>query len=77
MRTYFLGSGVIMAFIFLLFAAFAVQMFGLEKTSYLATLLFAAAVMKGGAYAMLSFGAVAVHVLKRVWKRELILEPDD
>jgi hypothetical protein len=77
MRGYFFGSGVIMAFLFLLLAAVVIHWIGLEWTSYIATLVFAAGVMAGGAYGFILFGALAVHVVRRLITRQPVMDYED
>ena len=75
--TYFIGSGVIMAFVFLMLASALILFAGVDRTSYLATLFIAAGVMAGGAYAIVLFGGAIVHVLKRILNRQPIMEIED
>ena len=77
LRAYFFGSGVIMAFIFLCLAAVIMSIFGLSATSYALTLVVGAAVLAGGTYAIIYFGAVILHILRRVLNRHLIMEIED
>ena len=77
LRTYFFGSGIIMAFVFLMLAAFVISLFGLALTSYVVTLVFAAGVMAGGAYAIIFFGGVIVHVVRKALARQPIWEVED
>jgi hypothetical protein len=77
LRAYFLGSGVIMAFLFLLLAEGVIQFLGIETTGYLATLVFAAIVMAGGTYAIIYFCAVGVHIVRRLLNKQPIMEIED
>ena len=77
MRTYFLGSGVIMALLFLLIAAFVIRWLGVEQTSYLATLVFGAAVLAGGVYGIIFLSAVIVHIVRRIANRQPVMEIED
>ena len=77
LRTYFFGSGIIMAFVFLMLAAFVISLFGVASTSYVTTLIFAAGVMAGGAYAIIFLGAVLVHVVRKALARQPIWEAED
>ncbi len=77
LRAYFFGSGVIMAFIFLCLAAAIMSIFGLKATSYAVTLVLAAAVLAGGTYAIIYFGAVILHIIRRVLNRQPIMEIED
>ncbi|HEX6783499.1 MAG TPA: hypothetical protein VF098_02440 [Sphingomicrobium sp.] len=74
---YLFGSGVLMAAVLLCFAAAIVSMFGLSPTSYVVTIILTAAVMAGGAYALIYFGALALHIGRRAWKRQPIMEVED
>ncbi|WP_033966868.1 hypothetical protein [Sphingomonas sp. TF3] len=77
LRAYFIGSGIIMAFLFLLLAEGVIRFFGVEATNYLATLVFAAMVMAGGTYAIIYFSAVVVHVARRRLNKQPIMETED
>ena len=77
LRVYFFGSGVIMAFVFLMLALAVISLFGVDRTSYVGTLIFAAVVMAGGAYAIIFFGAVGVHVARKALARQPIWEVKD
>ena len=74
---YFVGSGVLMAAVFLCFAAAIVSLFGLSQTSYVVTIILTAVVLAGGAYAIIYFGALALHIGRRVSKGQPIMEIDD
>ncbi len=77
LRSYFLGSGVIMAFLLLIAASLAMRFFGVEQTGYTATLVFAAAVMAGGLYGIIFFAGLIVHIAKRVVNRQPIMDAED
>ena len=77
LRAYFLGSGVIMAFLFLIAASLVIRVLGVEQTSFAATLVFGAAAMAGGVYAIIFFAAVVVHIAKRVISRQPIMDAED
>jgi len=77
LRAYFFGSGILMAAIFLCLAAGIISMFGLQTTTYAVTLILTAAVLAGGTYAIIYFGAVILHVIRRVWNRQPIMEIED
>ena len=74
---YFFGSGVLMAAVFLFFAAAVVSLFGLSPTSYVVTIILGAGVLAGGTYALIYFSGLALHIAKRVWKRQPIMEIED
>ena len=77
LRAYFFGSGVLMAAVFLCLAAVVISMFGLKLTSYAATLVLTAAILAGGTYAFIYFGAVIVHILRRLMNRQPIMKIED
>ena len=77
MRAYFFGSGVIMAFLFLILAAVVIRMIGIEWTSYVATLVFAAGVMAGGIYGIVLLTSIFVYAAKRLVVRQPIMEIED
>ena len=74
---YFLGSGVVMAIVFLFFAAAIVSLFGLSPTSYVVTIILAAGVLAGGTYAIIYFATLALHIGRRIWRRQPIMEIED
>ena len=77
LRGYFLGSGVVMAFLYLLVAAFVIWLLGIEMTHYVATLMMAAGVMLGGTYAIVMFVWLAAHIARRLVNRQPIGEIED
>jgi nitrate reductase gamma subunit len=77
LRAYFFGSGILMAAVFLCMAAFVMSWLGVEKTSYAATLVLAAAVLAGGTYGIIFFAGVLIHIARRVLKRQPIMEIED
>ncbi len=77
LRSYFFGSGVIMAALYLIFAAFFVQIFGLELTRYWSTLMLAAGVMLGGTYAIVMFLWLGARLLARLKNGQPIMEVED
>ncbi len=77
LRGYFLGSGVILAILYLILAAFLIKLFGVEVTQYAATLMLAAGVMLGGTYALVMFVWLAVHITRRWFNRQPIMEIED
>ncbi len=77
MRSYFLGSGVVLAFVYLLLGAFLVRLFGVEVTQFWSTVGMAAGVLLGGTYALIMLIAVAIHITRRVLARHPIMDPDD
>jgi hypothetical protein len=77
MRVYFLGSGVIIAFFYLVIAAFLIRIIGIELTEYASTLMLAAGVMLGGTYAVLMLGYLLADLIRRFWKRQPLMEIED
>ena len=77
LRAYFFGSGILMAAVYLCVAAFVMSWLGVEKTSYAATLVLAAAVLAGGTYGIILFAGVVIHITRRVLKRQAIMEIED
>jgi hypothetical protein len=77
LRVYFFGSGIIMAFLFLILAAVLLRLIGFDQTSHVATLVFVAAVMAGGTYGIILFGALVVHIARRVMNRQPTMEIED
>lgn len=77
LRGNFFGSGVIMAALYLIFAAFLVQIFGLELTRYWSTLMLAAGVMLGGTYAIVMFLWLGVRLLARLKNGQPLIEVED
>jgi hypothetical protein len=77
LRAYFFGSGILMAAIYLCLAAAIMAMFGFRATSYAVTLVLAAAALAGGTFAIIHFAGVILHVARRLWNREPIMEIED
>jgi len=77
LRGYFLGSGVVLAFLYLLAAAFLVHLFGVEVTRYWSTVAMAAGVMLGGTYGFLLFGWLGAQIVKWLIQRRPIIDPDE
>jgi hypothetical protein len=66
---YFLGSGVVVAFLYLILATFLVHMVGIEITQYWSTVMIAAGVMLGGTYVVVMAVWLGAGLLAR-WKRK-------
>ena len=77
MRGYFFGSGVILAILYLILAAFLVRIFGVELTQYASTLMLAAGVMLGGTYALVMLVWLIAHVAHRIATRQPVMEIED
>ncbi|KXU29168.1 hypothetical protein A0J57_24835 [Sphingobium sp. 22B] len=77
MRGYFFGSGIILAFLYLIAAAFLIRFFGVELTRYWSTMMIAAGVLLGGTYAVVMFLWIGGHVVRRLTNRQPIMDTDD
>ncbi len=77
LRGYFFGSGIILAFLYILVAAFIVRLVGVELTRFWSTVLIAAAVLLGGSYGIVLFSSVGIHLVRRLLKRQPIMEIED
>jgi hypothetical protein len=77
MRGYFFGSGVVLAILYLIAAAFLVRVFGVELTEYWATVMVAAGVLLGGTYAIVMALWLGAHVVRRLTKRQPIMDIED
>jgi hypothetical protein len=67
----------VLAFLYLIVAAFLMRLMGIEMTHYVATLMMAAGVMLGGTYAIVMFVWLAAHVVKRLVDRQPLGEIED
>lgn len=77
MRGYFLGSGVVLAFLYLLAAVGLIQIVGLEVTRYWSTVAMAAGVMLAGTYGVVMLVWLGARVVKRLIQRRPIVDADD
>jgi hypothetical protein len=77
LRGYFLGSGIILAFLYILAAAFIVRLVGLELTRFWSTVLIAAAVLLGGSYGIILFSFTGIHIVRRLLNRQPIMDAED
>jgi hypothetical protein len=77
MRGYFLGSGIILAFLYILAAAFVVSVLGVELTRFWSTVLMAAAVLLGGSYGIILFSSIGIHAFRRLLNRQPIMDAED
>ena len=77
MRGYFLGSGIILAFLYILAAAFLVRLVGVELTQFWSTVLIAAAVLLGGSYGIILFSCTGIHIVRRLLSRQPIMDAED
>lgn len=77
MRGYFLGSGVVLAFLYLLVAAFLVRIFGIEATRYWSTVMMAALVMLAGTYGLVMLVWLGFHIARRLIQGRPVMDADD
>lgn len=77
LRGHFFGSGVILAFLYLIAAAFLIRVFGVELTRYWSTVMIGAGVLLGGTYAVFMFVWVGGHIVRRLINRQPIGEIED
>jgi polyferredoxin len=77
LRGYFFGSGIILAFLYILVAAFIVRLVGVELTRFWSTALIVAAVLLGGSYGIALFSSIGIHIVRRLLKRQPIMDAED
>lgn len=77
LRGYFFGSGIILAFLYLIAAAFIIRVFGVELTRYWSTIMMGAGVLLGGTYAIVMFLWAGGHIVRRLINRQPICEIED
>jgi hypothetical protein len=77
MLGYFLGSGVVLAFLYILAAALVVRLIGIEVTRFWSTIAMAAGVMLGGTYGFIMFIALGIHICRRLIQSRPIVDRDD
>jgi len=77
LRGYFFGSGIILAFLYILVAAFIVRLVGVELTRFWSTALIVAAVLLGGSYGIALFSSIGIHIVRRLLKRQPIIDAED
>jgi hypothetical protein len=77
LRGYFFGSGIILAFLYILVAAFIVRLVGVELTRFWSTALIVAAVLLGGSYGIVLFSSIGIHIVRRLLKRQPIMDAED
>lgn len=77
LRGYFFGSGIILAFLYILVAAFIVRLVGVELTRFWSTALIVAAVLLGGSYGIVLFSSIGMHIVRRLLKRQPIMDAED
>ncbi|MBP2515487.1 hypothetical protein [Sphingomonas sp. PvP018] len=77
LRGYYFGSGIILALLFILVAAFIVRLVGVELTRFWSTALIVAAVLLGGSYGIVLFSSIGMHIVRRLLKRQPIMDAED
>ena len=77
LRGYYFGSGIILAFLYILVAAFIVRLVGVELTRFWSTALIVAAVLLGGSYGIVLFSSIGIHIVRRLLKRQPIMDAED
>ena len=77
MRGYFLGSGVVLAMLYVILAAFIVKLIGVELSRYWWTLLLGAGVMLAGTYAVVMFVWLATNIGRRFVNRQPLWDRED
>ena len=77
MRGYFFGSGIVLAILYLIAAAFLVRAFGLELSEYWSTVMMAAGVLLGGTYVIVIALWLGAHIVGRLVKRQPIMDSED
>ena len=77
LRGYLLGRGVILAFLYIVAAAFLVRLVGMELTRFWSTVLIAAAVLLGGSYGIILFSSTGIHIVHRLLSRQSIIDAED
>lgn len=77
LRGYFFGSGIILAFLYILAAALIVRLVGGELTRFWSTVLMVAAVLLGGSYVIILFSFTGIHIVRRLLNRQPIMDAED
>ncbi|MBU0556539.1 MAG: hypothetical protein KKD64_01305 [Alphaproteobacteria bacterium] len=77
MRGYFLGGSLVLAFLYLIAAAFLIHIIGVELTRYWSTLMMAAGVMLGGTYGIVLFVSLGLHIIRRLTAGRPVMDQDD
>jgi len=77
LRGYFFGSGIILPFLYILVAAFIVRLVGVELARLWSTALIVAAVLLGGSYGIVLFSSIGIHIVRRLLKRQPIMDAED
>jgi hypothetical protein len=70
-------GGLLWSVVFLGVASLIAWAAGVERSDELFTILMGAMVLALGTYAIVYFGALLLHVGKRLWRREPIMEIED
>jgi hypothetical protein len=74
---YFLGSGVVLAILYLITSALLIRLLGVELTQYWSTVMLGAGVLLGGTYAVIMAVWLATRTVRRLMKRQAIMEIED
>jgi hypothetical protein len=77
MRADFLASGVVLAILYLIVAAFLTRVFGVELTEYWFTVMLGAGVLPGGTYAVVMAIWLGAHIIRRLIKRQPVIDIED
>ena len=77
MRSYFLGSGVVLVMLYVIAAAFIVKLLGVELSQYWWTLMLGAGVMLAGTYAIIMLVWVATNIGRRFINRQPLWDRED
>ncbi|WP_294261817.1 hypothetical protein [uncultured Sphingomonas sp.] len=77
LRGYFLGSGVVLALLYLILGMFVIRLVGIELARYWSTAAMVAGVMLGGTYALIMMIWIAISFLQRLRKGEALIDNDD
>lgn len=72
-----MGSGIILAFLYIVAAGFIVGLVGIELTRFWSTVIMAAVVLLGGTYGIILFSFTGIHIVGRLLKRQSIIEAED
>jgi hypothetical protein len=77
LRGYFLGSGIILTFLYIIAAALIVRLVGVELTRFWSTVMIAAAVLLGGTYGVILFSFTGIHIVRRLLNRQPVMDAED
>ncbi|MHA3794518.1 hypothetical protein [Sphingomonas sp. YL-JM2C] len=77
LRVYFLGSGVLLAILYLIAAALLIHLFGMELTDYWSTMMLTAAVLLGGTYGMIMIVSLGIFLVRRLINGQPLMDKED